>query len=517
MMRFATAAEGGNAALAPRAPAPAAPAPPAQSPFVALKPVHRVMLVGVYALYVFAAAVLALVNDVQGAELVIPALLVYAAVRVAPVLLYRPEYGWFHPLVFGALFGVLGLVRAFPIYAFGLEAHLALPARSPGDLSALIAWELVLTTLSVLAYYAGFFYLPTWRVPELNFSRVRHLRLKVVATVALSALAFYVYLQGQGGLYAHIVSWGQSRSVALAGEFYWLTLPTFAMYACLLWFASERDATRLPLFWACTAVSLIMTFLTAGSRSSIVYSMILGLLLWMIHTRRVPVLRTLALAVVAMLIMGVLGEVREATWEGKVSVKDLSGISRLETITSFVSGELADRSSSLRPILPVLARVPDEVGHLYGSSYLAVVTLPVPRKLWSGKPGLVGGQTGKVFFGYSNTAVPLGALGEAYWNFNTPGVILVFALFGAFHRWLTRVYRRYAGQSMAMLVLVITLFLLQPGSDGIVPWVFAVGPLLILALLYGILRSPRSRPSAGAGGALALNPAGGQGGRNRWN
>ncbi|HEX5870811.1 MAG TPA: hypothetical protein VFY65_10365, partial [Longimicrobium sp.] len=183
MVRFAPAgpADVPPAALAPRAPAPAAPAAAAPSPFVPLKHGHRVMLVGVYVLYVFVAGVLSLVNEVEGAELVIPALAVYAAVRVAPVLLYRPEYGWFHPLVFSVLFAMLGLVRAFPLYAFGLETHLALPALLPGELSRLVAWELVLTTLSVLAYYAGYFYLPTWRVPELGFSRVRHLRMKVVA------------------------------------------------------------------------------------------------------------------------------------------------------------------------------------------------------------------------------------------------------------------------------------------------------------------------------------------------
>ncbi|HEX2207015.1 MAG TPA: O-antigen polymerase, partial [Longimicrobium sp.] len=491
-MGFAGAGNARAGALAPPAGVATPTTSAATATLVPMRPGHRVALLWVYALYVFAAGTLALVNEVRGAEWVIPTLVVYAVVRSAPLLFYRPGYGWFHPLVFTSVMALLPMARAFPLYAFGLQQHIALPGYGPEGLARLLAFELVLSTLAVLAYYAGFFFLPAPRAPELRFARPRYLRVKVVTAVVLAAAGFAVFLSGQGGLYAHILSWGDSRSVALSGEFYWLMLPTFGLYACLIWFAADRGVVRVPLFWACVSISLSMVFLGTGSRSSVVFAIIIGLLVWMAHTRKLPLVRIVVAGTVSLMLLGVLGEFRRATWRGEVAWYEL-GASPVGVVGDFVTGEMTARSTTRRPILPVLARVPDEVPHLYGSSYLALVTLPVPRKLWENKPRLVGGQTGKVFFGYGATAVPPGAVAEAYWNFNVPGVVLLFALFGAFHRWLARVYRRYAGQPFATLLLAVTLFLLQPGTDAIVPWLLALVPLLVLAVAFGLIRLPSLR------------------------
>lgn len=77
----------------------------------------------------------------------------------------------------------------------------------------------------------------------------------------------------------------------------------------------------------------------------------------------------------------------------------------------------------------------DDVGKVYkGSTYLAIVTLPVPRILWPGKPGLADHLQD-----VSTPARPFAAegriityIGEAYYNFRYAGLVIVPFLLGYF-------------------------------------------------------------------------------------
>ena len=147
--------------------------------------------------------------------------------------------------------------------------------------------------------------------------------------------------------------------------------------------------------------------------------------------------------------------------------------------------------------LPVLARVPERVPLLMGSSYLAAVAVVVPRKVWKGKPRQVGGLTGMTFFN-THAGVPPGPVAEAYWNFHIPGVLIVFGLLGMFHRWLANTYLHYAASPGAIAVYVATLiYTYSPGSTAIVGAVLNLGPMVFIMLAHRLIaRRPSPTTSA---------------------
>lgn len=466
---------------------PPVPAPPDPAgPFLRMSPAQRALLLAGFAAYLVAVSVCAAFGQ-GGSALVVFALTGFVALRVAPLVFWKRGYGWFHPLVFGLLFNALELLRNFPMYAWGIEWHRALPEYGRDRLNLLVAEELALWSLGLLAYYTGYFLLPNPRVPRLRPGPGRNVGTKALAAVGVTGLVMAVFLQRQGGLLAHMVSWGVGRHQALSGTGVWAPLFNLAGAACLLWVAASPSSIGSPAFWGASVVALAVQYLYSGSRSSVIYLLIMGLICWMMSARRLVYARVLVAGVVALVLIGALGDLRTSTFSGKVDWSAVTNLDVGQTLGDVTTGELVSRSTTGRASLAVLARVPNEVGLLKGSSYTAALAFPVPRSLWPDKPGLIDGRVGATFFGIAY-GIPLQAVGEAYWNFDVAGVFLVFLLFGVFHRWMARFMDRSGGTAAAVAVYATVMWMMgQPNSMGLVGTVLLVLPIVVLAYAFGML------------------------------
>ncbi len=479
-------------------------AEPGPDPFLRMTPMHRIAIIGVFGIYFVAAAGFAFATGAAGAEWFIPALALLAAVRVLPLVLH-PEYGWFHPVVLTGLLSLRPLLQEFPAYAFGLRTHAALPNLDPERLGWLLAWKLVLMAVGVMAYYAGFRWGFRFPVPRLAFPDMRRAGPKALVVVAFSVAVFQFFVSRRGGVTAYLLSWGGGRSAALGGNYYWFQLIGMGVLACLLWFTVDRKAVFRPFFWAAAALSLVVQFLSMGSRGSIFYAFVVGFMVWVLRERKIPWVRFLMLAGVGMVALGVLGNLRRSTWQGHVDWSTVTDFSAGETLLTSTLPELVERRTTLDSSIPILASVPDRVELLYGASYAAVFTLPIPRGMWPDKPGMLGGKIGRIFFGMG-AGVPATGVGEAYWNFHVPGVLLVFFLFGVFHKWLAAVFAAYGRRpTMILLYAMIMWFAHDPSSEAAVAVLFAVLPFLLMAALFGALRRGRGAQEE-AGDAFPPRP-----------
>ena len=79
-------------------------------------------------------------------------------------------------------------------------------------------------------------------------------------------------------------------------------------------------------------------------------------------------------------------------------------------------------------------QVPSDVDHLYGAGYVKWFNLFIPRLIWKDKPRGIDVDTGVTFFN-ATWGMPPGDIGQAYWEFNIPGVIVVFFLLGVAYRY----------------------------------------------------------------------------------
>lgn len=463
---------------------------PSGSPFVSMTPFHRMLMVGLLSAYLLWIAVQNVtVAPSTTSAMVLLALTVNFALLLLPILFAQPSFGWFHPLVFGTILAFTDHLRRSGVYAYGLQWHVALPGWSPAELNQLVAAELWLSAIGTGAVYLGFLLCPRFGVPKLRFYQPTHLGRKVLLTVLFAASVCLVFLQTRGGITAHILSWGRGRRTELAGAAYWGFFVQLGIVACLSWLALDRSAIRRPLFWVCTVISLICSFLFGGSRSTLIYYLVMGLIVWLIKEQRISFTKLFLVILTSLFLIGTLGAFRTSTFTGEIDWSVFtspfaSGTSGEESALWRGAEEASVRSGEGFGAYPILALVPEQVDPLNGSSYLAVLALPIPRVLWSDKPGLVGGRVGATFFNTS-AGIPPGPIGEAYWNFGVPGVLLAFLLFGMFHRWLTQAFCQYAHRPAAIVLYGVTLFqFAEPSSSGIVT--FAITLTLTVLFLRSI-------------------------------
>jgi hypothetical protein len=148
--------------------------------------------------------------------------------------------------------------------------------------------------------------------------------------------------------------------------------------------------------------------------------------------RRWPTLKILAAGLVVALVFPRLKYIGRAVQEGDSAgvialLSESFNLSKDNTNSTISAGE-----DFLDQYAGALSLIDENDRKLWGSTYLAILTLPIPRAWWTGKPGLADHLTE-----ISNSRRNFGAegriityLGEAYLNFSYAGFLVVPALIG---------------------------------------------------------------------------------------
>lgn len=426
---------------------------------------------------------------------VLLSLIINMALRLLPILFYNPSYGWLHPLVFSNIISFLiTTLRRLPLYINGLSYHIALHGWNKEDLTMLVAYLLILDTIAIIAYYFGFFFGPVIGVPRITFMRPKWISLKAGLFVFFSFIIFFYLIRNFGNVTILFTRLAVGRTVAVAeGQWFqhWSILGSFGVYACLLWFAIDRKAYFKPIFWILTFISIGIVFLLSASRSGIFIFIIYMLLIWILREQRISRIISIIVVLLGIIIIGTFGELRRSAWVGEVNWFILLDVSLYNSLRKGIE-EMWSRSGSESAEFAILALVPDRIDFLYGRSYLFLLTFLIPRFLWSSKPKGIDVLIGETFFSLK-AGKPAGSIGEAYWNFHIPGVILIFFLFGIFHKWLAAFYRKYSRDPIAIVIYSVTLFSLIPAQQAITSWVHAMIILLIIMVSIGAISFKRSR------------------------
>ena len=321
--------------------------------------------------------------------------------------------------------------------------------------------------------------------------------------------------QSRGGIVAHIASFGQGRFEAL-GDITFLVVPvTFAPLVLAIWYVFDRRVVKQPWFLALLGGVLAAQFIINGSRSATVMPLTLLVAIWIYHERRLPKAAILGVAVMGILAIGVLGNIRKSTFGTEPDFSTLTEFDVGNSIDA-AAADVAERNRN-SAFLPTIARVPGEVDYLWGRSYVVAFTFFIPRSIWPGKPRGIGSYVKAIIFGaavtdpdaYRGSSVPPGAVAEAFWNFGVSGVIVVFLLFGIFLRWMAAFFLAYSTNGAVVAFYLISLNLLtQPTSTQLNPYFQAISLVLPLFIFLGVLRLgpqkgvPRSTRSSGVTRAL---------------
>jgi oligosaccharide repeat unit polymerase len=428
------------------------------------------------------------------------ALFLYCTTLVLPLLFLKDRASWFHPLIFGSCWSLLQMIRRSGSYYDGMSMHFGIPGFSVSELNDLIWQLLLIQVLAQLSLCIGFFVGPKQSDKVLLLGRSDP-SMKLMLLVGMVGTFYYFYLGNKGGLSEHMLDLGKGRvrqieEVQMFGAS--VAIINLATFAVLVLAAYVRSSTHYLMLGAVVPILLFMNYTVSGSRSAAVYALILLLIARSIATRRIRWSMYIIGAVAAVIAIGALGQVRRGSWGG-ASGLDRS-LANMSTADSFLEGimEIELRGAELNPVYAIMARVPEEVPYLLGKSYITLVTAPIPRAMWMGKPRTTGALVGPTFFN-SDAGMPPGPIGEALWNFGLPGVVLVYVLFGAIQRYLYVWFLNQPSNPVAIAIYCISLFSLQPDVLSIVSWLQITLLGYLSCRLLGIVRPA----SAGEKAAMA--------------
>lgn len=452
------------------------------------------------------------INGVSGGNgfvLTVLSALVYDLLRVAPlVVLARHPAGILHPVIIAVV--VWPLLTTLPnlIDNFGGYAGLisGLPLQAPyytalaGEASATI-WMAVakfnlLQILSLLSLYSGFALARRHSghvVRAMQNIDTLRLRKILVGVVFANLIGVAIFIQVRGGLVEHVIELAYGRFRALAGLGPLLALFDIGFLALLLWICTRPQDARHPLFLVLLPLVAAQQFVVAGSRAAALLVFVLIGLGWALSARRVPWRLATVLLPVAFLSFGALNLVRTAGLTG-TTVVEVAQDASLDSVIER-SQEEFDLRQSLSGSVPVVADGMRTTGPMWGYTYSGAIFAMIPRAIWEDKPRGPGSLYAQHFLGerVEGTAVPIGSVAEAFWNFHIPGVVILFFLYGLVLR---RAYETYArnpsnGLVIASFVLIATQF--GVGTDELVAFQQMI---LTLALLLGIIYFLVPRPVA---------------------
>lgn len=483
------------------------------SPFLRIQPGWRFVIVAFIVLYEWLFPTIAALGSSDATDLFLPRVLtqlVYVLLLCFPLIFYRREYGFLHPLILPTLFTVLKAVGEllpytvidplqFPLFNFdvsSLSPAVSLQALSHHELAwTRLDYEAV-QCLALVCLYAGYFSLRRIRPSTIRFNPPRHLGPICFGATMACALIGFVFIAARGGLTSYIVALRGGRHANLLGAGQFLVFARFAVLPVLVWFAYRPRSFLNPWWLIALAAGTLTGIVVTGSRSTFIIPLVVLLFLGWRKARRVLIVPSLLLVTLAIVVVGAFGAIRQDYGSTTVNTSVLS-TSALGANVSHARAEFAKRNAEESSLAGFAGA---RNGLLWGRSYVGAVSFLIPRAIWPQKPFNGGAYNDGVNFqgrpigAYNQGAthgIPLSAISEAYWNFSLPGVIVVFFLLGVFFRWLSAFVWRNA-ESVAALVAAVWISINFVGSS--LSFVDTSRDIIFLAVLYyalGILR-PRS-------------------------
>ncbi|RDC61391.1 hypothetical protein HME9302_02613 [Alteripontixanthobacter maritimus] len=478
------------------------------NPFVEIAPTYRAIIVAYFIFWqILPETVMAMKTESASATVLGLSLLTqYALIFLAilPFLFKRIgslPIGWLNPLILGPLLDIISRLIRQPLHiAEPFLIWFSEPSRIEHRLLTYHTLEatqwvflktLLIALVATITYFLAFILSNPGSGPSANSKPKKRPPpppdLYFIAIFGVLFAAFITLLTINGGLQQHLSGLALGRFQMRESFGPLLVAIGFMPILLILWYLTKPTVLRNPIFWILLLMALAFQFISDGSRSSVVFPLVILLAAWMYYNHRVPALTGILLVFVTVFTLATLGQIRQ-------SVNDPEANINATVVANFDIPRLvaeADEHEAARyavsgPIA-IAAKVPEQRDYLYGETYIGALTFWLPRSIWEGKPRGAGASVNALLFqnkkevaGFTGASFPAGAATEAYWNFGYLGTVLVFTLFGVFHRWTAaRVVHRPNDPFNIILLLLAVVVFQTPDTDSFVPFV----QMLILTMV----------------------------------
>lgn len=465
---------------------------PFVAPNIPRKLSARIGLLGAGAALAVSAAALA--SRVEAGPIV-PLLAILAGLLALPHFVASTSGRWtpFHPLVMFTAFCFFGYVlrSIHLVWHEDLDLYHIFVDRSTA--LDLVARGLLVALLGVGAFYLGYASpaaaalgtrLP---LPSARWSGGRTRALAVFFT-AIGAVSYAAYAKSAGGL-IFLATNMELRSQLSAGMHAYFFGIRFLEIGLLFRYVVHlrEGASRTRRFsLGLHAVAVMVAVGLLGSRA---WAMEVLFMLLVVRATllRPPRLRTLGVIVAAgLFLFSVYDQYRNLTHKG-FEAHEAQDIS-FAHVGRIYEGALGGRNFDMMDnLVSVLYYTPSPLPYLLGSSYLHFFVNFVPRGLWPGKPKGIDSILAEKIYGWGMGGAPPGTIGELYFNFQLPGVLVGMGLFGFFARCVWTYANRQKRHPFLALFLAATLVFIGMVTRGSMFQVGSTCTMRLVPILLGSL------------------------------
>lgn len=235
------------------------------------------------------------------------------------------------------------------------------------------------------------------------------------------------------------------------------TVASLALFAHLLVLADALNSRNLGKVWKyCLALALFLlaAFLPfyASSRGLVFMYVILSLAITYCVKKKLSWSLVLAVGVGGIVVFQAMSVLRTA-----------ENVTITEAIKSSGFGiKILDRlvlnrnNIDLSKTAHIIHAISDRLEYQYGKTIAVWLVAPIPREIWNSKPLISPGPIiGTTIYGNKRSGVPPGFVGEMYWNFHIPGVLIGGVILGWLMKWVHIKFRPKRSNDMCQLVVYI--------------------------------------------------------------
>ncbi len=434
-------------------------------------------------------------------------------ILITPVFIAK-EHDIFEPISFVMLFVIIGVTLRIVyllLYYRSNNESIAFLLRGEPPEFLLASGTLVL--IALFSFVLGYAVKPL-RLSIRQYSLIRRedwspgrFVLAILVLEVIAAIATYLFIKELGVQFVTLSDLSSKHFEVVEGagartSFGFLRWPaSFAETAFYLGICCFAASRRRWFSFAAGGVVLlgvlasVFPFLNS-SRSSVVFIIINGMVIYHYLRKQVSVRKIAYSALTIILILLVMTALRK-------NVNELNAMSDYFTIEKILdqlvgSGKFFDITKPAH----IMAAIPTKVDYQYGVTLMLWLFAPIPRTLWVTKPVInISTTVGQMIYGTMDVSglgagIPPGFVGELYWNFHIPGIVAGLFLMGV---WLKFVYINFkehlSSNKNAMLfylmLMVPCINLLQGAfASFILDSLKSIIPLMVALRFIGKLPRP---------------------------
>lgn len=230
----------------------------------------------------------------------------------------------------------------------------------------------------------------------------------------------------------------------------------------------NKEEIKKPAFWFLLVFFFLLGFFVSGSRSGLLGKTLLVGFTIVLLLGKFSIRKIIIFSLPLLILIGYQSANRFTKSE---TLANLSSYELLESSFKGVSKtfeEASSRGSAHDSAVGLYMNVPSKLEHELGYTYLSLAFIPIPSAILPfKKPNAAGYHYVNQLTGRTDTAWPMGSIGEAYWNFSYFGILLYSILMGVVYKIGFNTLLNSEFSPFSLFVYLTIAFKFSLGSDGI--------------------------------------------------